>query len=271
MPEGEPSAALLWDTLAQAMQHPAAGLPHRPAQIQVRPDDRWESLREHLEEVGVELVDCAELDHLDGVFQELCAHVCGKPQPGLLDVPGVTPELVASFYEAAADFFRHAPWKAVGYEAAIRVECDRFHSGPWYAVLMGQSGLTIGLALYDDLGPLKEMWAGGSDEQNAHQTVGTSVTFGEEWDVPVADLDAAKKYGWPVARPDVYPEVFHKERGLSVRPPLAWELQLLEGCLRAVPAFVSRRQDDPAREEFTVPVGAGELKLVLSWVAEDEA
>src|SRR5262245_65814757 len=41
--------------------------------------------------------------------------------------------------------------------------------------------------------------------------------------------------------------------------------------LRAVPEFVSRHpQGDPAREEMTVPVASGELKLVLSWVAEPE-
>jgi hypothetical protein len=39
-----------------------------------------------------------------------------------------------------------------------------------------------------------------------------------------------------------------------------------------VPAFVSRRkQDDPAREEMTVPGASGPLKLVLSWVVEDGA
>ena len=100
----------------------------------------------------------------------------------------------------------------------------------------------------------------------------TTVTFGEEWDIPVADLEAAKKHGWLVARADAYPEVFHKERGLSLRPPLAWELELMEGCLRAVPDFVARHpQGDPAREEMTVPVASGELRLALSWVAEDEA
>jgi hypothetical protein len=98
----------------------------------------------------------------------------------------------------------------------------------------------------------------------------TTVTFGEEWDIPVADLEAAKRHGWPVARPDAYPEVFHKERGLSLRPPLAWELELLEGCLRAVPAFLDRHnQDETVREEITVPVALGELKLVLSWVGEE--
>jgi hypothetical protein len=136
---------------------------------------------------------------------------------------------------------------------------------------MGQSGLTTGLALYEDLGALRRLWAGArADGDVARQSVATTVTFGEEWDIPVADLEAAQRHGWPVARPDAYPEVFHKERGLALRPPLAWELELVEGCLRAVPEFViRRRQDDPAREEIPVPVASGPLKLVLSWVAED--
>jgi hypothetical protein len=271
MAEEAPTAALLWDTLVTAMQHPAAGDPHRPTELQVRPDQRWQSLQPHLEEIGVRLVTGEELDQLDGVFEQMSAHVGGRREPGLLDMPGVTPEQVGRFYEAAAEFFRKAPWKKVGYEAAIRVECERFQSGPWYAVLMGQSGLTTGLALYEDLQAPRRMWAGdGGDEDSARRTVGTSVTFGEEWDIPVADLEAAKRHGWPVARPDAYPSAFHKERGLSMRPPLAWELELLEGCLRAVPDFVSRRkQDDPTREEFTVPVASGPLALVLSWVVED--
>ena len=138
---------------------------------------------------------------------------------------------------------------------------------------MGQSGLTTGLALYDDPEPLRRLWAGGfPDKENARRAVATTLIFGEAWDIPVADLEAAQRHAWPVARPDAYPEVFHKERGLSARPPLAWELELVEGCLRAVPEFVNRRrQDDPAREEMTVPVASGELKLALSWVAEDKA
>jgi tetratricopeptide (TPR) repeat protein len=273
MAEETPSAALLWDVLVRAMQYPAAGTPHRPSELQVRADERWETLRPHLDEVGVELIVADELDQLGEVFKEMTEHVCGKPKPGLLDMPGVRPAQVASFYRAAAVFFQKAPWKKVGYEAAIQVECNKFQSGPWYAVLMGQSGLTLGLALYEDLRALRRMWAGErADEDNARQSVATTVTFGEEWDIPVADLEAAKRHGWPVARADAYPEVFHKERGLSLRPPLAWELELMEGCLRAVPEFVDRHsQGDPAREEMTVPVASGELTLALSWVGEEDA
>jgi len=101
--------------------------------------------------------------------------------------------------------------------------------------------------------------------------VATTVIFSEEVELPLADVEAARRHGWEVAGDNAWPLVLHKERGLSHRPPLAWELELLEGCLRAVPAFVRRRpQDDPATEEIMVPVAGGEMRLVLAWVPEGE-
>jgi hypothetical protein len=269
--EEGPVADSLWDTLVQAMQNPAAGEPHRPTELQVRAEERWQSLRPHVEEVGIGLAVVEGLDQLDAVFRGMSEHLCGKPRPGLLDVPGMKPGQVASCFEAAAGFFAQAPWKQVGYEAAIRVACEEHPSGPWYAVLMGQSGLAAGLALYEDLESLRGIMASHDDYQsNARQSVATTVIFSEEVDLPLADVQAARRHGWPVARADAWPLVMHKERGLSQRPPLAWELELLEGCLRAVPEFVRRRpQDDPAADEMTVPVALGELRLVLSWVVDE--
>ncbi|MBV9123665.1 MAG: tetratricopeptide repeat protein, partial [Planctomycetes bacterium] len=271
--EEEPAPARLWDTLVQAMQHPLAGTAHRPTELQVLGREAWTSLWPHFEEVGIQLETVAELGPWEEVYQSLSEHLGGRPQPGLLDVPGVTPEQVAGFYEAAAYFYTQAPWRKVGYEAAIKVACTKFESSPWYAVLMGQGGMTLGLALYDDPTTLRRLWTrDASDEENARETVGTSVTFGEETEIPVADLDAARQYGWKVARPEAYPCVFHKERGMSLRPPLAWELELMEGCLRAIPEFVNRHPDPESRakETTTVPAAKGELTLELTWVGDLE-
>jgi tetratricopeptide (TPR) repeat protein len=267
-----PSAKHVWDVLVRAMQGPKAGAPHRPTELQVQADERWETLRPHLEEVGVRLVVADELGPMDAVFPDLVERIAGKPRPGLLDVAGVKPEQVARFYEAAAHYFSQAPWRRVGYEAAIQVECARFQSGPWYAVIIGQSGLTLGLAMYEELGMIRRMWSRPTDDdENARQTVGMSVIFGEHTDIPVADLEAGQRYGWKVARPDAYPLVFHKDRGRTMRPPLAWELELLEVCLRAIPGFVDRHpQGDPAREEVQVPAGPEVLNVRLSWVTEVE-
>ncbi|MBV8076943.1 MAG: tetratricopeptide repeat protein [Planctomycetaceae bacterium] len=268
--EEPPSAALIWDTLAQAIQKPMAGRRHRPTELQVRPDPRWDELRPHLEEIGIGCVPLDALDQLDFILESLSQEMAGDAPPALLEMPGVTPDLVAGFYRAAAAFHREAPWRALGYESAIKVEADRFESGPWYAVVMGQSGLTFGMALYDDLGLLKRMWAGASsDEENARETVALTVTFGDESEVPFADLEASREYGWEVAGPEAHPSIFRKERGMTMRPPLAWELELMEGCLRAVPDFVARHPlDDPSTARVTVPVASGELGLVLSWAVE---
>lgn len=270
--ETAPTPAAVWDALAGAMRKPLAGPGHRPERLRVRAGEYWEELRPHLAEVGIALEVAERLDAFDATFAALAEHVGGEGPPALVAQPGMTPDRVRGFYEAAAEFYRQAPWKRAGYEAAIRVECERFAGGPWFAVLMGQSGLTTGLALYEDMDLLRQMWAGDAgDEENAHNTVATSVMFNEAWNVATADLDAATAQGWPVARPDAYPEVLRKERGMSMRAPLVWELELMEACLRAVPEFVRRReQDDPAREELTVPSAGGPVTLVLSWVAEAE-
>jgi tetratricopeptide (TPR) repeat protein len=267
--EETPTPGLVWDTLAQVMRKPAVGQAHRPATIQVRAGACWEDLRTHFNEIGVAVETMEKLDEFDMAFASLAQHVNSDGRPALSEAPGMTPDRVRGFYDAAAGFFRQAPWKRVGYEAAIRIECDHSTGGPWFAVLMGQSGLTIGLALYEDLNVLRRMWAGAEDKKNARETVATSVMFNEAWDISPIDLDAATTHGWPVARPDAYPEVIRKERGMSMRLPLPLELELLEGCLRAVPEFVLRRaQDDTTREEITVPTAGGTLKLSLSWVTE---
>ena len=271
MPLDQPPSALLWDTIMKAMQHPAAGTPHRPTEIQVPPGETWEALTRHFEEVGVRLVAKPDLPDLDEVFAGLYEHVGGPPRPAQIDIAGVTPALLGAFYDAAALFFRRTPWKKVGHEGALRVECDTFPGGPWFAVVMGQAGMTTGLALYDDLSGLQRVWRRDVIDEDEPIKVSTALLYGEEWTMSVTDLDVAKRHGWPIAREDAYPKVIHTDSATEFRLAAAWELTLLEVCLRAIPDFVDRRrQDDATREEVTIPMASGPVKLALSWVQEQE-
>jgi hypothetical protein len=81
----------------------------------------------------------------------------------------------------------------------------------------------------------------------------------------VRDLDAAEKHGWPVAGPEAYPLVIRVNPGLAMRPPLVWELELLEGCLRMIPEFLVEKA---ATLSTAVFVASGELTLRLAWVDE---
>lgn len=173
--EKQPTAAEVWEVLTRSMRRPSAGKPHRPTEVQARPSSVWDKLRPRLADIGVALTVVEQVEHAARIFDGMSEHLAGKPLPGLLDAPGVTPEQAASAFEAAAFFYKQAAWKTVSDEIAIKVECNRFRSGPWYAVVMGNARITIGLALYEDLDVLRGVWKSeGSGEEFARPGVATS-------------------------------------------------------------------------------------------------
>jgi hypothetical protein len=272
MTEERPEPNLLWDALAAAMDQPLAGDPHRPTEVQLRAGPAAEALRTHLEEVGVRVTVTDRLEQLEDAFDGLGEHLAGDREPGLLDVPGITPEQAGRAFEAAAAFYEQAPWRSLGYEQTLRVECDSLAGGPWFSVVFGQSGMAHGFTLYDNLASLRSLQrGGGTDEENALATVATTVNFGEPWDVPISDLAAAERHGWRIAGPNGYPHFTRKERGMNVHPPSPDQLTLLEACLRAVPGFVRQHgADQQATATQTVPAGTGTVTVRLAWVPDEE-
>jgi hypothetical protein len=260
-----PPADWLWEAVIQAIRQPAIGAPHRPGAIEVGSAKQREALLPHLEQAGIECVALEELDHLDSVLDDMAQHLAGEgAPPSLLEVPGMEPAQVGSFYAAAAEFYRRKPWQGVLGDTPIKVECNAFRSGPWYAVVMGQSGVQQGLAIYEDLAALREMMTSDdSDEEKVRGMAALSLMFSEAFELPVRDLDAAARHGWPVAGPEAYPLVIHVNPGCAVRPPLGWELALLEGCLRMIPEFLAQ---NGGVMERTVTAASGELTVRMSWV-----
>jgi hypothetical protein len=96
-----------------------------------------------------------------------------------------------------------------------------------------------------------------------------SVTFDDEFEIPVADYDAAQEYGWRVAGPDAYPTLMRIDTGMKLRQPTIGELEELEACLRAIPEFLDRHDvSDGTPETLRVRVASGEREVRLSWVQE---
>lgn len=268
--DGEmPPPARLWDVLDKAMREPMMEESHRPTLIRFLKGKGWESLQGDLEGLEIACKSARKLAVLDSLFEDLEAHLGEGDSPGLLDAPGVTAELLAGVFRAAAEFYRRAPWKSVSPEGAIRVECDKFPGGPWYAYLMGQGGMTLGVALYDSLPLLRKLWKGKlSQMESIEETVALTLTFDTGAETPPKDLEAMRKHRWEVAGPEAIPNIFRKEKGMNVRPPLPWELELLEGCLRAIAEWVARGGAAGAKGagRFVLPAGEGELELSLAWV-----
>src|SRR5262249_29215257 len=62
MVTSHPTPEKVFDLLAQGMERPLIGTPHRPREIQVLDDPIWEAIRPDLEEIGVDCIFRAELD-----------------------------------------------------------------------------------------------------------------------------------------------------------------------------------------------------------------
>jgi tetratricopeptide (TPR) repeat protein len=262
-----PPDTWIWKNVVDAMHRPLMGEPHRPGIMEVRSEAFQRVLYGPLEAIGVRCVVADDLEQIDEIFRQLGKFLSGgKAPPPLVEVPGVGLDDIRGFYEAAAGYYRAAPWRLVPGDTTLKIECRKFHTHTWYGVVMGQSGLVLGLALYEDLEMLKQLFAGsGSDEEMSRQTTGLSVMFGEAFEIPIADLDAAERHAWPLAGPEAYPNPIYVNPGRSMRPPLAWELELLEGCLRVIPQFL---QSGAASATIDAPGSRGTLTLQLSQMRE---
>jgi hypothetical protein len=260
---GEPQPEMVPNAVLAAILTPAMGEPHLPGTIEVNSEEVRQLLTPHLGPLGVECRVVPELDQLDFIYGEMERELASPDEMmALIDTPGVTLDHVAGFFDAAAEFYRRQPWRHVHADQIIRIDCSRFTSGTWYAVVMGQSGMTLGLAMYEDLELLRAIIR---DEENTDRRhAGMSVMFGEAFEISARDLNAAEKNGWSIAGPEAYPMILRLNPGIAVRPPLRWELELAEACLRAIPAFLNRKART-GEARMAVPTAAGELDLTLCW------
>jgi len=259
-----PSGDSLRKTVFQAIRCPAIGEPHRPGVIEVGSEDEREALRPYFDQAGIECVVRGQLECVDAAMDSMVEHLAGQGgPPSILGAPGMTPVQVGSFYTAAAEFYRRRPWQRVPGDSILKIECDKFQGGPWYAVVMGQSGVQQGLAVYEDLASLRRMIAGDGSEEDARSMSALSLMFSEAFEISTRYLDAAEKHGWPVASPEAYPLVVRINPGSAMRAPLAWELEVLELCLRTIPEFLVTKRASASKK---VTIAAGELNIHLTWV-----
>jgi len=267
MSQQEPGEGWLADALVNAMRRPLMGQPHRPGRIEVATPALCAALQARPEFAGVDCVARLQLAVIDQVLNDMAEHMGSqRGQPCLLDAPGIELAQLASFYAAAAEYYRRRPWRDVAGDRVISVHCDKFKSGPWYAVVMGQSGVETGLATYEDLQTVQRVIAGGPPNQEAMRKLDAlSLTYVEAFDIPTRELDTAAQHAWPVASPEAHPLVMRVNPGMVLRTPLAWELEFLEGCLRAIPDFLKAGVESQSQQ---VTLATGHLTLWLAWVNE---
>ncbi len=251
--EGEPAPPEVINVLAKAMCHPTpgSGRKRRPSVIHLDDAGLAEALAPELEKVGVACKFRRTLREVEQALEAMGQFLGDEETiPGLLETRGVTPFMVKGVFEAAAFFYREAPWRWIDDANPIEMRYP-VDSKPRYAVVMGYGGEAYGLAIYDSTDVLRDTYAGTPAEQLLGRETWTVLLFGEAIETPFNDLDAIEAHDWPIADKYAYPLLLRVGLERPSRPGKS-DLRRLEAALLAIPCFAQEhmRADEGAPRPF---------------------
>lgn len=128
-----------------------------PAKIEVNDAALAEAVRDMLASIGVsiDVEHREELPEFEEVFQELSAHMGAQEAPPEPFSWEIDDTLLPALYEAAAGYWRRAPWRNLGSDLPLSLKLGEWGPQPGvetlYAVILGNGGEVFGLALYYSL------------------------------------------------------------------------------------------------------------------------
>jgi tRNA (mo5U34)-methyltransferase len=210
------------------------------------------------------------------VSERLARQMDGKGLAPLLATPGITPDAIAGFCEAATRFHRAQPWQGIRQDVTIKVECASLRAQPAFVMVLGNGSRQRGVAIYFDRGWLTMTRQGSLPGNTIAWAPFLGVFYRGEAELPAGEASALSEQGWTEST-ETYPfAVFNeghaeetRELATRIRRPTALELQVLEACLRVLPAFIeTHTTTEPAVEVVTVHVAGGQLEMTLSWMIE---
>ena len=256
---GDPAPEMLLEFLVRTMARSGVMAAQRPRVVEVSDSDCYDHLRPRLETVGIacRLVD--ELSEFNDFCLRLARSFDGSGKCALADGRGVTRAQMESFYEAAAQYFREAPWRRVPGEVPIEIRCDDPALGSRFAIVLGRTGVQLGLCIYDDWEITRASLSGyaSADENRA-----LAVCYEEAEIMSAVDLQLIERLGWPIATPEAWPAVMRLQPRRTPRSASAEELVFLDACLRAIPDFLKTKAASQTRQ---VETGTRSVELHLAW------
>ena len=267
--------------LFSAMAHPPKELetkPQRPAKVIFEDRELLKALASNLLKIGVQATCYPHNEHLDAMLKDLEANLNdNQPDiPGLLSGNKITPRVVGDLFNAAAEFYRAAPWIQLSNDdfLAIRVLPQK---EPYYVSVMGQAGVEYGLALYLHWADVERMYIPQDHPMELIPSGGShSFLFNEITEISFDDLDAIEKYCWPVVDILAYPFPAIFETAGLVRRPDREEILWYEAVLRAIPEFVQDRMKkntdgelQPIDARILVSTSTGQKTVEIKFPAGD--
>ncbi|HSV13815.1 MAG TPA: tetratricopeptide repeat protein [Tepidisphaeraceae bacterium] len=233
-----------------------------PRQIQTREPNLAMALRPALADLGVEVIVRESLPMLDEAFESLgnFKDLGVKPEPSVLQSPGMTLDRLIAFAEAAKLFYEARPWWQLVDDDLIEIESPAGPKGTRFAQMLGAGGREFGLGFVATRKVHEDMQAGLGVPRGGLW----SLLFDELDYLPFDDGQAWERHNLPVAHARAYPNF---KKFMTSRPqgvlPTADELEWAEGLLRAL-AATSEDELDSGRWTKDVQTASGPRTYQLS-------
>ena len=238
------------------------GLEGRPARVEVRDPALRDVLADSLAKLSTSVAVVDDMSAVREVLNNLEAEETGGRRfPGVLESPGVTPDRLRAFAEAAASFYNARVWDHLANEDLIFVDAAGAPGGMQHVVVLGQGGQQFGISLFDSREAFERMVDGA--DAGRHATRAHGVTFGPLDELPFADADAWLDYALPVAGARAYPLSADLRSDGSVHRPDARALTYTEALLRAL-AETTEDELDAGRWQKRVHTFDGPIELNLT-------
>jgi tetratricopeptide (TPR) repeat protein len=262
-----PTGAMACELVQRAIIAPMVTEPARPEIVELSRADWQSALNAQCMPLQIRVAvrdDLKDIDQLIEGFTDF-RDDSEFPIKALTDISGMSSDRLAAFFEAASAYYRQQPWQRIAGDTVIRVDAPALSQKPWYASVMGQSGIEQGLALYDNWSELATILTDESrDLKKVNNLSAFSLMFSESLQISPHDLAAQEKHGWEIAGPEAYPCVLRVKPGMQLTAPTLKEMTMLHACLEAVPIFLN----DNTKAKQTVDVVGQPFELTLSVVDE---
>ena len=255
-----PDAARLMEELVSAADTPQTGLPLRPGKILLPDSPQYADVQKLLDPAGVQLVFTADRPLAKAAAQAVRDMTLAEELPGSSEDRKITDTDWIEFCQAAAAFYRAAPWKKFTERQGLELSgvprekaSGARSKATRYLKVLGTEGASLGLSLYSDIAAL---WsADPQTEYNFYTYDQLGLTFTEALNLGWRDLERMEQLPCEVANPGAYPVLVYAD-GLQLRPGNAAELWFATVALKAIVAWLAEG-DNPTAQPFSFPIRSG--------------
>jgi tetratricopeptide (TPR) repeat protein len=254
--------AIALDSLVQfACDTKLAG--YRPGMLEVKDPALAEYLQGTLADAGIAVEYRSQLVVFDAMIVDFTRFIHGdKLLPDALSAKRVTIDMMRSFADAAAEFYKAAPWRYLCDVDLVAIEAPFVDPLLRYTTLLGNSGVTYGITFYDSADMFEKFVTGKGIEAISGKDYWT-LFFGGMDELPFGDADLWEDHDLPVASPQAYPLAMMFDPRGRHRRPQPDILAFLEGLMRVF-AQTSESEMDSGKWQKTVRTFAGDKTFTLS-------